>query len=113
MIFPEQIASIFTNEKEVVRVAGMYLFITGFSEPFLGAFFTMIGGLRGAGYTKVPMFINMIFLIGVRLGLCYLLAVPLGLGMNGLWIGMLIETVLRTGVIYLAYRRGRWAEVEL
>ena len=113
ILLPEYIAMIFTGDVEVEALAALYLFIIGFSEPALGAFFTLTGGMRGAGYTKVPMFVNLMGLIIMRLSLAYALGFILGMGLFGIWLGMAIETFLRAIVIYAVFIKGKWMQVKV
>ncbi|MGC9444542.1 MAG: MATE family efflux transporter [Candidatus Methanospirareceae archaeon] len=111
ILLPDYIAMGFTGNSEVKSWAACYLFIIGFSEPALGAFFTISGGMRGAGYTKVPMLINFVSLLGIRVVLAYLLGFVLAWGLLGIWVGMLIETFVRAIVIYAVFRKGTWMHV--
>jgi putative MATE family efflux protein len=113
ILLPNYIAMVFTGDKEVVSLAALYLFIIGFSEPALGAFFTLAGGMRGAGYTKVPMYINFVSIIVIRLSLAYALGFWLDMGLFGIWLGMAIETILRVIVIYAVFIKGKWMRVKV
>jgi putative MATE family efflux protein len=113
VLFPSPIARVFTGDEGVVTLAALYLFIFGFSEPALGAFFTLVGGLRGAGYTRLPMFINFVGLIVTRLSLSYSLGFLLGLGLLGVWLGMALETFIRAILIYAVFVRGSWMQVKV
>ncbi|HUV80808.1 MAG TPA: MATE family efflux transporter [Candidatus Bathyarchaeia archaeon] len=113
ILVPDYIAMVFTGDEGVVTLAALYLFIIGFSEPALGAFFALTGGMRGAGYTKVPMLINFICLIVIRLSLSYTLGFVLGMGLFGIWLGMTVEVFLRTTVIYAVFLKGNWMRVKV
>jgi putative MATE family efflux protein len=113
ILLPDYIAMVFTEDAEVVNLAALYLFLIGFSEPALGSFFTLAGGMRGAGYTKVPMYINFVSLIVIRISLSYALGFWLGLGLYGIWLGMAVETIFRATVIYAVFLKGRWMHVKV
>jgi putative MATE family efflux protein len=113
ILAPEYIAMAFTGDAEVEALAALYLFIIGFSEPAFGAFFTFAGGMRGAGYTKVPMVINFMGLIVTRLTLAYVLGFIVGMGLLGIWLGMAVETFLRALAIYVVFLRGTWMLVKV
>jgi len=113
ILFPRFIAKIFTADAEVIEIATIYLLLMGFSEPALGAIFTLTGGMRGAGYTRVPLAINFVGLIVIRLSLLYLLAFALGLGLLGIWIGMIIEMFIRVLLMYGAFIKGNWMKVKV
>lgn len=113
IIIPQFIAKVFTSEDEVIAIATIYLFLMGFSEPALGAIFTLTGGMRGAGYTKIPLVINFTGLIVIRLTLLYLLAYVLGMGLLGIWIGMILEMFIRVGMFYYVFEKGQWMTVKV
>ena len=113
ILVPKYIAQIFTSETEVIEIATLYLFLMGFSEPALGAIFTLTGGMRGAGYTKMPLVINFIGLIVIRISLLYLLAFLLGLGLLGIWLGMIIELFIRVFLMYGVFQKGNWMKVKV
>ncbi len=111
ILLPEQLARVFTSDREVIEIAIIYLILMGFTEPALGAIFTLTGGMRGAGYTKVPLVVNFFGLVVIRLSLLYLLAYALNMGLLGIWVGMLIEMFIRVSLIYLVFQRGGWMNV--
>jgi putative MATE family efflux protein len=113
IIFPEPIAGIFTNDRSIIEIAVFYLFLMGFSEPFLGMVFTIAGGMRGAGYTRVPMYVNFLSLIVVRLLLIYFLAFTMDLGIEGIWYAIVLETVIRALALYAVFLRGSWMKVKV
>jgi putative MATE family efflux protein len=113
VLFPSYLAALFTGDSEIIRLASIYLFLMGMTEPALGALFTLAGGMRGAGYTTMPMIINLTGLMGIRLGIAAFLAFPLGMGLIGIWLGMFIETFIRALWMYLEFRRGRWSNVRV
>jgi Na+-driven multidrug efflux pump len=113
ILLPRFIAGIFTADAEVIEIATIYLLLMGFSEPALGAIFTLTGGMRGAGYTRVPLMINFTGLIVIRLSLLYLLAFMLSLGLLGIWIGMIIEMFIRVLLMYGAFAKGSWMKVKV
>ncbi len=113
VLVPAYIARVFTSSPEVIGLAAIYLFLMGFSEPALGAVFTLGGGMRGAGYTKVPMAVNFFGLIVLRLSLGYALGIGMGMGLPGVWLGMVIEWFVRLVLMYAFFVRGRWKAVKV
>ena len=113
ILFPSYLSLLFTEDMNIVKLSAIYLFLMGFTEPFLGVLFTLAGGMRGAGYTVMPMVINLTGLLGIRIGLALVLAYSLGLGLIGVWLGMMIETYIRAAWMYLEFRRGKWARVKV
>jgi Na+-driven multidrug efflux pump len=74
----------------------------------LGFIFTYSGALRGAGDTFSPMVIALVGTFIFRLPLVYVLGLKSGLGLVGIWYGTLLDWILRSVVIYLIFRTGRW-----
>ena len=113
ILFPSYLSLLFTEDMNIVKLSVIYLFLMGFTEPFLGVLFTLAGGMRGAGYTVMPMVINLTGLLGIRIGFALIFAYPLGLGLIGVWVGMMIETYIRAAWMYLEFRREKWARVRV
>ncbi len=113
ILFPSYLSLLFTDDMRIVKLSALYLFMMGFTEPFLGVLFTLAGGMRGAGYTTMPMIINLSGLLGIRIGLALLFAYPLALGLMGVWLGMMVETYIRALWMYLEFRRGKWSRVRV
>jgi MATE family multidrug resistance protein len=89
-LFPRQIISFFTTDPSVLGVGASLLFIAAFFQLFDGLQVVTIGVLRGLGDTRTPMVAALFgyWLLGLPAG--YVLAFPLGYGVRGLWIGMLV-----------------------
>jgi len=67
-----------------------------------------VGGLRGAGDTKVPMWITLFTTIFVRLPVAYVCGVVLNGGLYGAWIGMCADMLLRGILVAVRFWRGGW-----
>ena len=64
--------------------------------------------LRGAGATRSVLCVTLLGTLLVRLPLGYLLAVPGGLGLFGVWLACLCDWVLEAAVLSLIVRRESW-----
>jgi Na+-driven multidrug efflux pump len=64
--------------------------------------------MNGAGDTKPPMIVAFIANWPIKLPLAYLLALPLGYGLDGVWIGMFVSIVAESLLMFAWYRRGTW-----
>ena len=106
---PTQIAHIFTDDPEVVRVGASLLSIAAVFQFFDGLQVTAIGALRGSGNTHIAMLADLVgwWVIGLPLGawLCF----GAGWGVRGLWFGLssgLISIGCVLGVAW--WRRVQW-----
>jgi putative MATE family efflux protein len=104
------IAHLMSSSETVTKYAAQYLQIVGISEPFQGVWLVLFGAMEGAGYTRWPMVIAGICLLGMRLPLAWFLTVPLKMGPAGTWISIAASfAVLTTLTVYL-FVRGTWKE---
>ncbi|MGH9337575.1 MAG: MATE family efflux transporter, partial [Vicinamibacteria bacterium] len=88
--FPRAIISFFTSDVSVMAVGVSLLFVAALFQLFDGLQVVTIGILRGLGDTRTPMIAALIgyWVLGLPAG--YSLAFPLGFGIQGLWVGMLV-----------------------
>ncbi|MGM0739068.1 MAG: MATE family efflux transporter [Bacteroidota bacterium] len=89
VLFPHQIASIYTNDPEVVSMAAMLLIMAAIFQISDGLQVSGSGALRGLKDTRVPMFVNLTayWIVGIPLG--YTLGIVLEWGPRGLWAGLI------------------------
>ena len=81
---------IFTNDEEVIRIAGNLLIVAAFFQVFDGLQVVMLGTLRGMADVKVPMIIAFLAYLGVGLPASWLFAFPVNAGPEGIWYGFLL-----------------------
>jgi putative MATE family efflux protein len=99
---------IFKPEPDVYSLAIACVTIAAFELVPLGFIFTYAGALRGAGDTRSPMIVAFVGTFAFRLPLVYLLALPFGLGLRGVWYGTLLDWIGRAVVMYVIFRHGHW-----
>jgi len=75
-----------------------------FSAPM----YPLVSAMNGAGDTKPPMVTAFLANWPIKLPLCYVLAVSLSYGVNGVWIGMLASIIFEAFAAVIWYRRGTW-----
>lgn len=107
-IFVLPITKLYTDESEVARMASTALKIFVIYQPIMSIFMVMAGALRGAGDTKWVMYFTVIGNWGIRLVFTLLLAFYFDLGLNGFWIAMGIDGIIRTGLILRRFKSGKW-----
>ncbi|MEG1771931.1 MAG: MATE family efflux transporter [Clostridia bacterium] len=107
-LFAEPLISIFTPSREVIELGAKVLKLEAFAQPFFALAMVASGALRGAGDTKWPFYISVIGMWCVRLGIAYVFAYPLGMGLFGAWIGMVSDVVSRGVLTLLRFRSKKW-----
>lgn len=106
---PEALVKLLSPDPLHLGLAPDLLLIGAGAMPFFGVCIILGSSMQGAGDTRAAAVINFSGLLTVRLIGAYIWAFPLGMGLNGVWIGMMSELVLRGVVFLLYYRTGRWA----
>ena len=78
-------------------------------SPLLWSLSFMVpAGLRGAGDGRFTMIVSIVSMWTVRVGLGWLLAVPAGLGIMGVWIAMIADWIARAAFFVPRLRGGAW-----
>ncbi len=104
---PEQIASLFSNEIDVIKYGADYLRIMAVSQIFMGFEFAFGGAFSGAGHTLPPTIVSIPGTL-IRIPLAYYLAIPLGLGPAGIFWAITISTGLKGIAILIWFKFGKW-----
>ena len=72
--------------------------------------FTIPATFRGAGDSKSVMYISLIVMFACRIGLSYVIAEWMGIGVFGTWIAMFIDWYVRAGIYIYRYFSNKWTE---
>ena len=108
-LFPRFFIGLFTNDLGVITAGIGALVVIGFAQPAQAVNFTMGGALRGSGDTRFTLATTVVNWFVVRLPLAVLFAFPLGLGLAGIWLAVLVDYCVRACILSLRFRSGRWA----
>ena len=84
------------------------LFIAGVIQLFFAIAMVVRQGLRGAGDAIWPFVITSVSSYAVRLPAAWLLGVYLGLGIEGIWLALCGELVVRAGLFVGRFVHGGW-----
>jgi len=113
-IFAEQILKLFENENLLVISLGvLFLKLLVCANLFSAPAIIWASILTGAGETRSPMIIAIISNWLIKLPLAWFLGINLGFGIEGIWYAMCFSIVYEDFAIYLAYRKGKWRNMEL
>jgi putative MATE family efflux protein len=104
----EVLADLFTDDRATARYAVQFTRVFGVSMVFFGVFFPLAGALRGAGDTRTPFYARLLGAFVFMLGLSYLLAVPLGYGLFGVYVGVVLSYVCWAAVAAAGFLWGDW-----
>lgn len=107
------IIRLYTDDPEVVSLAAQALRIFVLYQPLFGIFMVLAGAFRGAGDTKWVMYFTMIGNWGIRLLCSVFFVFYLDMGLNGFWIAMGVDIVIRVCLITMRFVSGKWKNVQV
>jgi len=113
VVFARPFMELFTAVPEVISIGVIYLWAVALGEPFMCLAITAGGALRGAGDTRPALYYTMIAQWAVRLPLGYLLAFSMDLQEEGLWIAMVLLSVVQGLLTWRKFRHGLWLDREI
>jgi putative MATE family efflux protein len=109
--FSGLLASLYTDNKDVVRIATTLIRTAVFTMPLLWSVsFLIPSGLKGAGDAKYTMIVSILGMWVFRITLGYILGVPLKLGIIGVWAAMYVDWLVRGTLFYIRLKHGKWQE---
>jgi putative MATE family efflux protein len=111
--FGAQIASLYSNDPEVIRQAALSLRIIALVQPLQSTQFILAGGLRGAGDTRWPLYSTFLGIWVGRVLLATLFIQVFGWGLWGAWVAMALDQVGRSLFISYRFKSGHWKYIRV
>ena len=107
-IFGRSILSVFTDNPEIITM-GMWVFVVDWFLE-IGRTSNIFAGstLRATGDAIYPFVVGIIFQWSVAVGFSYVLGIPLGYGLVGMWIGFALDENIRGVILIHRWRSGKW-----
>lgn len=100
--------SAFTGNPEIIAMGVWVLIVDWFLEIGRTANIFAVGTLRATGDAIYPVVIGIIFQWSIAVGLSYVIGIPLGYGLVGMWIGFALDENLRGIILMRRWRSGKW-----
>ncbi|WP_042959300.1 EmmdR/YeeO family multidrug/toxin efflux MATE transporter [Erwinia tasmaniensis] len=101
-------ARFYTQDESVIHVVKMLVWLNAAFMPFWAASWVLPAGLKGARDARFTMWISLLSMWGGRIVAGYLLGVVLGFGVVGIWLGMVLDWMIRGVAFYRRMDSGRW-----
>ena len=102
------ILSAFTDNPEIIAMGVWVLIIDVFLEVGRTANIFAVGTLRATGDAIYPVIIAIIFNWTIAVGLSYIIGIPLGYGLVGMWVGFALDENIRGIILMRRWRSGKW-----
>lgn len=111
--YNQSLVSFFTNNAKVIAIGSEWLQILSYSFFVYGWWMVSVQAFNGAGDTKTPTKINLVFFWLIQIPLSYLLAVILDWKQSGVFWGVFIsETSVGLFTLWL-FKRGGWKKAKV
>lgn len=95
VLFPKVLLGIMTDDQELIRIGTMYLIYCGLAQVPQNVAGVLGGALRGAGYTKMPMYAAGIGLYVVRVPIALLAAYVFRMSVNVIFLAIALDMTVR------------------
>ncbi len=109
----EELMMIFTNNSMVISIGAEWIQILSYSYFVYGWWMVSVQAFNGAGDTKTPTLINVVFFWLIQIPLSYWLALKLDWQHSGVfWAVFVSETLVGLFTLFL-FKRGKWKEIKV
>ena len=98
----------FTDNEEIIRMGVWVLMVDVILE--VGRTSNIFAGstLRATGDTFYPFVVGIIFQWSIAVGVSYVIGIPLGYGLVGMWVGFALDENIRGVILLRRWRSGKW-----
>lgn len=111
--FGRRLFALFSDTPEVQHYGVQLMYVISVVVFIQITMVIFVSCLRAAGDVRFVAVMNFASIGTVRWMLAYALCYPMGLGLVGAWLGMLVDQTLRLILSYRRYRKGRWVEIQI
>ena len=113
LVAPSAILHLLTPDAGVVTEASSVLIILALQVPFMAGSMVLAAVLRAAGDSKWIFYTSTVSSYIVMVPLSWLLAIPFGWGLTGVYVAGIAFFAARTAGAWLRYRQGNWRTAEI
>ncbi len=110
-LFPVQFLKIFTDDPGVIAAGVPLLRIVAFTQVPEAFGFVIPGALRGAGDTRIGMYVTVVGVWVVRYGVTWLLMNTFSVGLVAAWFAMFLDWIVRATLYWIRLSRGEWKNI--
>jgi putative MATE family efflux protein len=112
----EAITSLYSTDRELVRLAANMLKIVALVNPLSNARFVYTASLRGAGDSRYSAFVTFIGVLLIRPIVSVILIssfLPFRLGLAGIWIALSSDGVVCFIIARARFLKGKWETIKV
>jgi Na+-driven multidrug efflux pump len=90
---------IFSSDPRIVLLGASAVPVLALAQPFMAAAIVLAQAVRGGGFTRAVLGVSAVGALVVRLSCTYALAISLGLGLRGVWLGSTCDWIVRSALL--------------
>ncbi len=113
IIFGEHIYSLFATDQVILDYGNIIMKLVAFIVMLQIAQLIFGGCLRGAGDTRYTAFVSLVSVAFIRPFSSWLFVYPLGMGLIGAWVGLLLDQIVRFNLTRHRFKGGKWQNINL
>ena len=106
--FSRILPALYNSNTDIIKLSSRLIIINALFTPLWSVSFILPSGLKGAGDARYTLLTSLIGMWVFRITLGYVLGIPLGLGLVGVWLGMYIDWMVRGLLYFLRFKHGKW-----
>lgn len=107
-ILGHPLMGIFTENQEIIKLGATVIWIDVILEIGRATNVVGIGALKAVGDVKFPVVIGVFSMWVIGVGLGYILSIPCGLGLIGIWIGIASDECFRAILVIFRWKNRKW-----
>lgn len=113
LLFSRELVAIFSDDPEVIAIGSQWIRILSYSYFVYGWWMVSVNAFNGAGDTRTPTLINIVFFWMFQIPLAWYLALHLDQGATGVfWAVFASETSVGLFTLWL-FSRGKWKKTRV
>ncbi|MDR3332501.1 MAG: MATE family efflux transporter [Synergistaceae bacterium] len=112
----EMVASLYSNDVDIIHQSAHILKIIAVSNPFSNARFVYMSALRGAGDSRFAAIITFVGVLLVRPIISWVLIthhLPFQIGLTGVWISLVSDGFICYAISKVRFMHGAWQTIEV
>jgi len=113
MTIPRFFVWLLTDEPVFLHLVPPLLFMAGWAQIGFSTSMVLAGAMRGAGDTRMTMFLNTFTTIVVRVPIVWYVAEHTDYGLTGVWFVLSAELILRASLFVARYVEGGWTKIKV
>jgi putative MATE family efflux protein len=111
--FGRQLVGMYTTELAVIAQGAILLKIVAVIQPLQSSQMVLSGALRGAGDTKAVAVSTFTGIVIVRPIVAYVMVYILGAGLNGVWLAIVFDQIIRSAYTMWRFASDKWMHVKV